>query len=297
MGNETRNLYLAVGAGLFATFLLYSYSQEKKAEYDKKFGTTKRVIVAKEDIAEMQTIYDTMVEAIEKPADFVEPDATITMEEVVGNVAAIPIRKGQQIVKNKLLTPGPDIGIANQVTPTKRAVTIPVDEVRANAKLIRPGDRIDLIAAVDIGKGVNQERKVVTLMQDVPVIATGVSVVNNIPRAFELDPTGKNLIQTSLVGDTKYNTITIEADPKQSQDLVFILSTSPGNLYFILRNPNDRNAPRFPASTANTIIGATPEVSSSTPTFAPPSPPIVIPSTPVPSTPSHTQPRGGFKSL
>lgn len=65
MGNETRNLWLAIGAGVFATFLLYSYSQEKKAEYDKKFGTTKRVIVAKEDIGEMQTVYDTMVEAIE----------------------------------------------------------------------------------------------------------------------------------------------------------------------------------------------------------------------------------------
>lgn len=293
MGNETRNLYIAVGAGLFAVFLLYSYSQEKKAEYDKKYGTTKRVIVARQDIAEMQTVYDTMVEAVEKPADFIEPDATVTIEEVVGNVAAIPIRKGQQIVKNKLLTPGPDTGIALQVTPTKRAVTIPVDEVRANAKLIRPGDRVDIISAVDIGRGVNQERKAIILMQDVPVLATGVSIVNNIPRVFELDGAGKQITQTALTGDTKYSTITIETDPKQAQDLVYLLSTSPVNLFFVLRNPNDRNSPRIPASSASSIAGVaveSPQVQQQPAAVAAPIQKVQ------PRLPSSPRPKG-FKNL
>lgn len=296
MGNETRNLWLSIGAGIFATFLLYSYSQEKKAEYDKKFGTTKTVIVAKEDIAEMQTIYDTMVEAVSKPADFVEPDAANTMEEVVGNVAAIPVKKGQQIVRSKLLTPGPDTGIAQQVAPTKRAVTIPVDEVRAVAKLIRPGDRVDIIAALDVGKGVNQERKVVTLMQDVVVLATGVSVVNNIPRVFELDASGRNLTQTTLTGDTKYTTLTIEADMAQAQDLVYILSTAPGNLYFVLRNPNDRNFRRQPASSSASIIGS--QILDSAPASAPMAPPVVLPpSPPAPTAPSPQPKRNGFRTL
>ncbi|MBX2987981.1 MAG: Flp pilus assembly protein CpaB [Bdellovibrionaceae bacterium] len=295
MGNETRNLWLSIGAGVFATFLLYSYSQEKKAEYDKKFGTTKRVIVAKEDIAEMQTIYDTMVEAVEKPADFVEPEAAITTEEVVGNVAAIPIKKGQQIVKNKLHTPGPDTGISQQVAPTKRAIAIPIDEMRAVAKLIRPGDRIDILAAVDIGKGVNQERKVQTLMQDVVVLATGVSIVNNIPRVFELDASGRNLIQTTLTGDTKYTTITVEADPKQVQDLVYILSTAPGNLFFSLRNPNDRNLPRYPASTVGSIVGN--ELPAAPPVVIPQAPIQVAPPAPAPSAPRTPPKRNGFRTL
>lgn len=300
MGNETRNLWLSIGAGVFATFLLYSYSQEKKAEYDKKFGTTKRVIVAKEDIPEMQTVYDTMVEAVEKPSDFVEPDAAVTMEEVVGNVAAIPIKKGQQVVKNKLLTPGPDTGIALQVAPTKRAIPIPVDEVRSVAKLIRPGDRVDILAAIDVGKGVNQERKIVTIMQDVVVLATGVSVVNNIPRVVELDGSGKNMAGYSLTGDTKYTTITVEATPKESQDLVYILSTAPGNLFLTLRNPSDRGMVRLPASTVNAVAN---EVA---PTMAAPSlpsqmaPPIQLPAAParpVPSTPQTQPKRSGFQTL
>lgn len=300
MGNETRNLWLSIGAGVFATFLLYSYSQEKKAEYDKKFGTTKRVIIAKEDIPEMQTVYDTMVEAVEKPSDFVEPDAAVTMEEVVGNVAAIPIKKGQQVVKNKLLTPGPDTGIALQVAPTKRAVSIPVDEVRAVAKLVRPGDRIDILAAIDVGKGVQQERKIVTIMQDVVVLATGVSVVNNIPRVVELDGSGKNMAGYSLTGDTKYTTITVEATPKESQDLVYILSTAPGNLFMVLRNPSDRGMVRLPASTAAAVANevapmmAAPSLPSSS---APPIQLPAAPSRPVPSAPQTQPKRPGFQTL
>lgn len=294
MGNETRNLWLSIGAGVFATFLLYSYSQEKKAEYDKKYGTTKRVIVAKEDIPEMQTVYDTMVEAVEKPADFVEPEAAITMEEVVGNVAAIPIKKGQQIVKNKLLTPGPDTGIANQVAPTKRAVAIPVDEVRSVAKLIRPGDRVDIVVAVDVGKGVNQERKIMTLMQDVVVLSTGVSVVNNIPRVVELDNSGKNMAGFSLTGDTKYTTITVEATPKEAQDLVYILSTSPGNLFFTLRNPNDHGFTRMPASTAQAVTNDLTPFVAPPPTLPPVQPMQVAPPTTMPAKPVR---KGGFQNL
>lgn len=267
--NDTRNLWLSIGAGVFATFLLYSYSQEKKAEYDKRFGSTKRVVVAKEDIAEMQTIYDTMVETKEMPADFIQPDAITVPDEIIGNVAAVPIRKGQMVVKNNLLTPGPDTGIALQVAPSKRAVAIPVDEVRGVAKLIRPGDRVDIFAAIDTGKGVNQRREVFTMLSDVVVLATGVSVMNNIPRMFELDSTGKNLTQIALTGDTKYTTITVEASPKEAQDLFYILSTAPGNIFFALRNPSDRTIPaRMPSSTADSLAGK-PVVADASPATSP----------------------------
>lgn len=299
--NESRNFIISVVTGIFATFLLYSYSQEKKAEYDKRFGSTKRVVVAKEDIAEMQTIYDTMVETRELPADFIQPDSINVPDEIIGNVAAVPIRKGQMIVKNNLLTPGPDTGIALQVAPSKRAVTIPVDEVRGVAKLIRPGDRVDIFAAVDSGKGVNQRREVFNMMSDVVVLATGVSVVNNIPRTFELDSTGKNITQIALTGDSKYTTITVEATPKEAQDLFYILSTAPGNLFFSLRNPNDRtNPPRMPSSTADSVAGKPVVSLESTPVVAPiappqmTSPPLQQPRTAPPQPP---RPRSGFKTL
>lgn len=256
MNNESRTLWISLGAGLFAAFLLYSYSQEKKAEYDKTYGTMKNVVVAKQNIEEMRTIDDTMLEVVQRPSDFIEPGALQDPEQAVGQVAGKAIKKGEQILDSKLLLPGPETGISLQVAPSKRAVTLPVDEVRGVAKLIRPGDRIDIYAAIDNGKGLAQHREVSMIMQDVVVLATGVNVVNNIPRTVEADNSGKNAILTSLTTDTKYSTLTIEATPKEAQDLIYIISTAPSNIYFTLRNPNDRAVPpRIASSTAESVSG------------------------------------------
>lgn len=291
--NETRTLWISLGAGLFAAFLLFSYSQEKKAEYDKTYGTMKNVIIAKTDIAEMQTIDDTMLEVAQRPLDFMEPNVVVSVEAAVGQVAAAPIKKGEQILSTKLLQPGPDTGIALQVAPSKRAVTLPVDEIRGVAKLIRPGDRIDIIAAIDTGKGLAQKREVTAIMQDVVVLATGINVMNNIPRSIELDPGSKAVNQISLTADTKYTTITIEATPKEAQDLIYILSTSPGNLYFTLRNPNDRAmAPRLPSSTADSVLGK-PVI-----TFEPTPPPVQqAPPAPARIAPKLPPKKGSFRDL
>lgn len=253
--NETRTLWISLFAGLFASFLVYSYSQEKQKEYDKKYGAMKRVVIAARDIAELETIDDTMLDTRSVPEDYVGPAFAADLDSVVGQVAAAPIKKGEQILSTKLLTPGPSTGIALQVSPNKRAVTVPVDEVRGVAKLIRPGDRVDLIAALDVGRGATARREVTYLMQDVPVLATGVNVVNNIPRTLELDPGGKNYTQFNLTGDTKFTTVTFEVDPKQAQDLVYLTSTQPGNLFMVLRNPNDRAQVRYPSSNVDTVSG------------------------------------------
>src|SRR5262249_4531131 len=145
--------------------------------------------------------------------------------------------KGEQLLDSKLLLPGPETGISLQVAPSKRAVTLPIDEIHGVAKLIRPGDRVDIYAAIDNGKGLSQHREVSLLMQDVVVLATGINVVNNLPRAVEGDSAG-NKVVTPLTSDTKYNSLTIEATPKEAQDLIYIISTAPANIFFTLRNPN-----------------------------------------------------------
>lgn len=275
--NETRTLWISLASGLFAAFLLYSYSQEKKAQYDAQYGAMKNVIVARVDISEMQTIDDTLLEIVQRPTDFIEPSAIPDAESAVGQVAAVPIKKGEQILSTKLLHPGPDTGIALQVAPEKRAVTISVDEVRSVAKLVRPGDRVDIFAAVDIGKGMNQRREVAMIMNDIVVLATGLNVVNTIPRVFELDNSGKNVTSIALTGDTKYSTITVEATPKEAQDLIYLMATSPGNIFFTLRNPNDRKAPpRMPTSNSDSIMGRAAISIETTPTVGP-SRPMTVP--------------------
>lgn len=147
--NLTRNLWLSVGLAIFGMLLCYSWYNGKKAEYDQKYGTMKRVVVATKDIQEMSTVDETMLEIVERPVDFVQPGALQVPEEAAGLIAAVPFKAGEQILNNKLLTPGPNTGLSLQISPGKRAVTISVDEVRGVAKLVRPGDRVDIITSVD----------------------------------------------------------------------------------------------------------------------------------------------------
>lgn len=252
---EARTLWISIGCALFAVFLLYSYSQEQKAKYDAQFGSLKSVVVATKDINEMETIDDTKIDLKSRPVEFIDPGAIAEKDLVVGQVAGTPIKQGEQITKTRLLEPGPLTGIARQVAPGKRAVAIPVDDIRGVAKLLHPGDRVDLVAAMDYGKGNDQKREVRTLLQDVPVLATGLRVINNIPRIFEFETNGKDIGQLNLTKDTRFTTITIEVAPREAQELIYILSTSPGSLFLTLRNPNDRLFQKLPISNIESVLG------------------------------------------
>ena len=256
--NESRNLWISIGAGVFAAFMLYSYSQEKKAEIEKIAGDKVRVVVAKDDIHEMDTIYDNVLEVKEKNREDVEPDYVDSISSLVGGVAAIPIKKGQTLTKNAIVEVGPETGLAIAVAPGKRPITIPIAPERANAGLIRPGDRVDIYAMIDSGRGLNQKREVSLFDQDVTVLATGVNVSNNLPRTIEKDPSGKGLVQTTLTGDTKYSSITLEVKVEQVQDLIYLTANNPSCITLVLRNPNDRKPlPRLPASSAESIQSRT----------------------------------------
>lgn len=251
--NETRTLWISVGSALFAVFLLYSYTQEKSADLMKKFGAKKRVVIAARDINEMETIDETMLQIVEKPIDFIEPKAVSNPEEAVGQVALAPIKKDEQVLESKIMKPGPVTGLSLQVSPSKRAVSIPIDEMRGVSKLVKPGDRIDLIAALDVGKGADQKREVKTIMQDVVILATGLKVANELPRLFETS--GNETFIRNIRADTTFSTITVEVDPKEAQDLIYILSTSPGSLFMALRHPSDRSKNRLPVATIEGVLG------------------------------------------
>lgn len=249
--NETRTLWISVGAALFAVFLLYSYTEQKSREVMDKYGKKSRVVVASKDINEMETIDETMLEMVERPDSFREPTSISDPEGAVGQVALAPIKKGEQILESKIMRPGPVTGLSLQVAPTKRAVTIPVDDMRGVSKLMNPGDRIDLVAALDVGKGSNMHREVRTLMQDVVILATGYRVANELPRLYEKN--GKEESFKPLRGDTSFSTVTVEVAPEDAQKLVYIMSTNPGALFVTLRHPSDHARKRYSNVTVESI--------------------------------------------
>jgi pilus assembly protein CpaB len=296
--NETRTLWISIGAALFAVFLLYSYTNERSNELAKKFGAQKTVVVASKDINEMQTIDESMLQTTAQPVEFLQPDALSDVNDAVGLVALAPIKAGEQILQNKIMKPGPVTGLSLQVSPGKRAVTLPIDEMRGVAKLLKPGDRIDIIAALDVGHPPNQHREVKTILQDVSVLAAGLNVVNELPRLFEHN--GKEDFVKNMRADTNFSTITIEASPTDSQNLIYILATSPGSLFVTLRHPTDHSPIVLPETTIETVLGKVdPSILSDSlrsPASAAPAASAAKPAAP----PSNNKPKhkkGGFVDL
>ena len=101
-------------------------------------------------------------------------------------------------------------------------------------KLVKPGDRVDLIGVLDTGNG--KEGKVSrVILQDVVVLAVGKSVTNNAPRTVEYDNfAGKERVK-SLAEDFSFSSVTLEVEPAQAQMLALILANGENSLSLSLR--------------------------------------------------------------
>lgn len=247
--------WIALGAALFSVFLLYSWVQEKNKKMTIQFGKRKTVVVAKKNINEMYPLDETVVEVMEIPEEYIAPQAVTNPSDLRGYVALTPIIKGEQILKTKISRPGALTGLSYQVSPGKRAVTIPIDDMRGVARLLKPGDRVDLIAAIISGAGRNQKREIKTIMQNVIILAAGTRIQNEIPADYELDRSGKNYLIKSLSKNTDYNSITVEASPVESQKLIYILSTNPSDLFMTLRHPSDTGAVGRLTTSVKDVLG------------------------------------------
>ena len=234
---ETLSLWISIGAGLFATFLIFSYTQEKTQEISKVFGKQVSVVVAKVFVPEMQTLQENMLELVEIPKKFVQPGFAREIQDVVGLVTLAPINEGEQVLINKILLPGPETGLSLQVTPGKRAFSIPVNRTRAVSFLLKPGDRVDVLAKVSLNQGTNQKKYIKTLLQDIVILATGSNVVRELPRIHEI--VGEQLKIKNLRMVTEFETLTIEASPQDTQKIIYILSSDPNDIFFTLRHPSD----------------------------------------------------------
>ncbi len=269
---NNRALTLSLVMAVFAIFFVESYVSSIEEEGRKKYGTQVLVIVARKDIKEMDTINETMLEFKSIPKTFLEPAAisldkkdtskdgdddkinSKALKELAGTVAIVPIKKGEQLTYNKVTEPSLRTGLAPQISPGKRAIAIPVNETSGVAKLVKPGDRVDLIAVVDMGGG--KENKIAkTVLQDVVVLSIGRYVTNNVARTLEADPSGGKDRVRSLAEDYSFSSVSLEVEPAQAQMIALLLS-SDNTMILSLRNNDDLDRGNFPTTALSDVLGA-----------------------------------------
>lgn len=264
MNNKALTLSLLMA--VVAVFFVQSYVSSIEEEQKKRFGTEILVLTAKRDIKEMETINETMLQFKLIPKRFLEPAAVSferreedketarSLKDLAGTIAVVPIKKGEQITNNKISQPSIRTGLAPQITPGKRAVAIPVSEITGVSKLVKPGDRVDLIAIIDPGGG--KDQKIArTVLQDIVILAVGRNVTNNAARTIENDPfTGKEKVR-SLAEDFTFASVTVEIDPMQAQSLALLLANSDASLSISLRNNDDGERYNLGVTTFNDLLG------------------------------------------
>jgi pilus assembly protein CpaB len=245
-----------VMAGIAVFFVMSSVSSIEQSA-TMKYGDEVTVLVAKQDVREMATILDSMVEAKSVPRNFVEPTAvkfdgkldvesvegakaySVQSKRIVGNVAIVAIKKGEQLTLNKITEPSMRTGLAPQVTPGKRAIAVPIDESTSVAKLVKPGDRVDVIAVVQsMGVGGREVKTAKTVFQDIVILAVGRSIANNVARKVEVDMSGTARVR-SLTEYDGYSSVTLELDPVQAQLVAAIYTDNSNRLILSLRNNDD----------------------------------------------------------
>jgi len=183
------------------------------------------------------------------------------VKRLIGNVAIVPIQKGEQITLNKITEPNMRTGLAPQVAPGKRAISIPASEIETVSKLIKPGDRVDMIAVIDMGAGSSgRENKVAkTIMQDVVVLAVGKNITNNIARKVDPDGKGGKVRVKSLTEYDGFSSLTIEVDPSQAQLTAAITASAANKIILTLRNNDDTDRLNYSGVRAQDAIGGSTE--------------------------------------
>ncbi len=263
---NNRALTLSVLMGVVAFFFIQSYVSSIEQEAEKKFGTKVLVVVAKKDIGEAQTLDETMLTLKAIPKKFLEPSAISfeanaedpsvarDMTALSGTVALIPISSGEQITYNKITEAGLRTGLSPQVTPGKRAFSVPVSETTGVGKLVKPGDRVDVVAVLSTGSG-SQNQTVRTILQDVPILAVGRSVTNNVPRILERRPGSKNTSVRNLNEFDGFASVTLEIDPSDTQMLSLILANRNNLITLSLRNSDDNERMALGGASMRDFVG------------------------------------------
>lgn len=220
----------AILLGLVAALLSVSYVRERVEEATaaaRVVVAEAQVVVAAHDVAVGETVTEEDLVTRSVPVDFIPADV-VTVEDYgqyLGRMARAPIKSGAPLSASAL------VPLYNQfsrvVVPGKVGYTLSVNENNSLSGMISPGDSVDILLTYEAdeegdGPAADQGERVVPLLENVIVLATGSRVGEALP--------GQD--------NVAFSSITLELDPDQAERLTVGQKT--GDLRVLLRNIEDR---------------------------------------------------------
>ncbi len=180
--------------GLASAFGIWGYLSkiQKKAQ---EVALTRNVIIAAKEIMSgaKVTAEDLTVKAL--PLKEVPNNTSPKAESFIGRIPKTTIAADEVISFDKLLEENSPGGITSLIQKDQRAITIRVNDITGVGGFINPGDRVDLLSVVDIGKG---ELVSKAILQNVLVIAIGELLLDPNSRTTVAAPKGINQVTFAL---------------------------------------------------------------------------------------------------
>jgi pilus assembly protein CpaB len=241
----------ALALGLVATALSYKLLQDRltQIELDAKNGQKLvAVVVAKVPLPRGTVVQGGAFAKREIPAEFVSSGAISPdqFNDVLGQKLVAPLQGGEALLSVHLELP--DQAFSATLENGNRALTTEVDEINSISGMLRPTDRIDLMATAK-GSGADTTEVTFPLLSNVEVLATG-----QVTRPVKEE---NNNMEGSEGSERTYTTITLSVSPQDAQRIIVAKST--GKLTAVLRNPEDEKTDLLPAMNIDDVLPKKPK--------------------------------------
>jgi len=231
--------FIAIVCGLVTTMLGYRYLMDLRTSYSP--NNLVQVVVAKENIKMDSLISRSQVKLAAVPAPYVNAIASHRIETVVGKTAIADISAGEQVLVSRLVSPtDKNKRLSYAVPPQERAVSIAIDNISGVAGYVKAGDRIDIVATIDVplDEQVNGNTRTFSILalQNIEVLAVG----ENLELADKKKSAGSKSLTLAV---------------KVEDSLPLVLASERGNLRLLLRSPVDKSIVAVPPYQTRNLLG------------------------------------------
>jgi pilus assembly protein CpaB len=173
-------------------------------------------------------IREGLITQVDFPRERVVAGAITSLRDISGKVTSTDIMKGEQILAARFAQPAEARGIL-PIPADRQALAVEVGIPPGVAGFIQPGDRVSIVALLDVPKGDKTEPKAQYLLQDVGVLAVGKRNVSTETK----DKEGSKVVQSE-----DRVLMTLALTPEQAEKVVF--SIFKGQVYFTLLPPGQK---------------------------------------------------------
>jgi pilus assembly protein CpaB len=181
------------------------------------------IVVAAESLAYGVTLTPDSVVEIPWFSNTLPEGAFAAKDDLINGgrrIVLSPLKRGEAVLRSKVTGPGQRASLASVLDEGKRAVTVPVDDVRGVAGFVLPGDFVDIVIIADDGSTKRQNYSDI-LLEHIKVLA-----IDQLASEGEGQP-------------TVAKAVTVEVTKEEAQKI--LLATNIGKLSLILSRPVESN--------------------------------------------------------